>query len=242
MVTRSLFAIIMPVITALCLSACQRPNFELPKLSLTRDVPAPVEIGQGRIQKEPIPADRTVTARAGDTIYILASRYGITPQSLIADNNLQAPFEIGTGERLSVTPAREHIVKRTDSIFSISQRYAVSQYHLAELNGLEEPYQLVEGQALLIPDTHDFTVLSGSKGVNSALARPAPRANTTVAKVNQAKARVPETTAPRKNFVAPRLSSNDKFTWPVEGEIIKDFGPAAKGVHKMGLSCAWPKR
>ena len=107
---------------------------------------------------------------------------------------------------------------------------------MAELNELTEPYQLVEGQSLLIPDTHDFTVLQGSKGVNTALARPAPKPVTTVAAVNKTVSIPTPSKAPRKNFVAPAFASGDGFTWPVEGEIILDFGPAGKGVHNDGVN------
>ena len=231
------------MIGLLLLAACQKPDLslpeiELPKLSLTRDTPAPVEQGSKRINRVPIPVSRTVTAMANDTIYSIATRYGVTPQSLIVDNNLNAPFTISQGQQFSITPPREHIVKRTDSIFRISQRYAVSQYHIAELNELSEPYQLVEGQALLIPDTHDFTVLDGAKGVDTTLARPANAPQTSVAKANSTLVSVPKSTKPQKNFVAPSFGANDGFTWPVEGQIILDFGPAAKGVHNDGVNIA----
>ena len=231
------------VIGFMLLTGCQTPelslpDIELPTLSLTRETPAPVEIGAKRINRVPIPVSRVVTALENDTIYSVATRYGVTPQSLIADNDLGAPFALSQGQQLAITPPREHIVKRTDSIFSISQRYAVSQYHIAELNGLTEPYQLVEGQALLIPDTHDFTVLDGAKGVNTTLARPANAPQTSVAKANSTIVSVPKSATPQKNFVAPAFGANDGFSWPVEGEIILDFGPAAKGVHNDGVNIA----
>ena len=50
------------VIIMATLTGCQTPDFsvpdiELPKLSLTRETPAPVEIGKGRIQRVAIPVD-----------------------------------------------------------------------------------------------------------------------------------------------------------------------------------------
>ena len=43
---------------------------------------------------------------------------------------------------------------------------------------------------------------------------------------------------PRKNFVAPSFAAGDGFTWPIEGEILQDFGPAGKGVHNDGVNIA----
>ena len=230
------------VTTALmALTACQAsdfklPEIEVPKLSLTRETPAPVEVGGKRIARLPIPVNRQITVQEGDSIYALATRYQVTPQSLIEDNDLAPPYAVRAGQSLAITPQREHIVQPTDSLFTISQRYAVSQFHLAELNELSAPYSLVTGQSLLIPDTHDFSVLDGSKGVNTALARPAPKAVTTVAQANKNLADVPKKAAVRKNFVAPSFASGDSFTWPLQGEIIQDFGPIGRGIHNDGVN------
>ncbi|MGC6536459.1 MAG: peptidoglycan DD-metalloendopeptidase family protein [Candidatus Puniceispirillaceae bacterium] len=221
------------------LSACQAP--QLPKLSLTRDVPAPVEIGANRVQRESIPVNRQITVRSGDTIYTLATRYQVTPQSLIQDNNLVSPFTLNAGQILAITPRREHIVGPTDSLFIISQRYAVSQFHIAELNDLTAPYELVVGQALLVPDTHDFSVLDGSEGVKTTLVRPAPAPTTSVAVAQSNQIAAPaKSQAPRKNFVAPSFDAQDGFSWPIKGEIISDFGPAGKGVHNDGVNIKAP--
>ena len=226
------------------LSACgasdlKLPEVELPSFSLTRDVPAPANKGTQRITREAIPVNRQIIVRAGDTIYALAARYQVTPQSLIADNDLQAPYALQQGQSLKITPSREHIVRPIDSLFTISQRYAVSQYHLAEINELSAPYELTVGQALLIPDAHDFSVLDSSKGVDSAAyAKPAPQAVITeqITPTDPVKPTAPA--KEKKNFVAPAFASGDAFTWPLEGEIILDYGPAGKGIHNDGVNIA----
>ena len=225
----------------IALSACQTPDLKvpdisLPKLSLTRETPAPVETGSQRIARQTIPVNRMITVMAGDSIFSLAARYQVTPQSLIADNGLSAPYNLTDGQKLKITPPREHIVGPADSLFSISQRYAVSQYHLAELNELQEPYELVVGQALLVPDTHDFSVLDGSKGVNTQLAKPASAPSVNREIVSAVAQPAPAKPIVKKNFVAPAFGANDGFTWPVSGEIIADFGPAGKGLHNDGVN------
>ena len=43
----------------------------------------------------PVAAEtRTYTVKAGDTVYLLAKRFGLTTQQLIAMNDLEAPYEI----------------------------------------------------------------------------------------------------------------------------------------------------
>jgi murein DD-endopeptidase MepM/ murein hydrolase activator NlpD len=44
------------------------------------------------------------------------------------------------------------------------------------------------------------------------------------------------TPAVRKRFVAP--SGTGAFRWPIEGEIVTEFGPAARGVHNDGVNIA----
>ena len=79
-----------------------------------------------------------VTVGEGDSIFTLATRFQITPQSIINDNQLVPPFTIQPGEQLKLSPARYHIVVITDDLYSLSQRYAVSREQLAALNDLQE--------------------------------------------------------------------------------------------------------
>ena len=115
-----------------------------------------------------------------------------------------------------------------DSVYVISQRYAVSQYQLAQLNFLKPPFELKIGQKLQLPNSLDFSVLDvglpdGVSGTN--IAQPTP-----------IKTSVP--VAPRKRFVALSLAGNSGFTWPVQGEIITEFGPSQRGVHNDGVNIA----
>lgn len=208
------------------------PQLKTPDLSLTRKTPAPLETAPLRQGREAIPPSGEVEVRAGDTLFMLATRYQVTPGSIARANNLTAPFQLKAGQRLKIDPARVHIVQPGDSLFSLSQRYAVSQFLLAELNGLSEPYALVAGQRLQLPDSHDFSVLDAAAPRNIVLARPA-------APGQPAKAAVPARPAqPRKSYVAPKRSVTDSFDWPVAGEILADFGPAERGVHNDGIDIA----
>ena len=213
-------ALILVLLAGLPLAGCG-----VPKLSMTRDTPAPLLVAPLRQASEVIPPDGMITVREGDNVYAIAARYGVPPTSIIADNQIGPPYSIFAGQRLRVTPQRTHVVGPEDSIYSISQRYAVSQYQLAEANGLEVPFELRVGQRLILPATQDFSVLDS-----------APDASVTnVAALAPKVVEVPAN-APRKRFVAP--SGTGAFRWPVEGEIITEFGPAARGVHNDGVNIA----
>ncbi|MGB0583978.1 MAG: peptidoglycan DD-metalloendopeptidase family protein [Candidatus Puniceispirillaceae bacterium] len=205
------------------LAACQTPN-----LSLNRSTPAKLIVAPLREPFEPIPPSQMVEVRANDTLYAVATRYQVTPQSVIEANGLQPPYNLRKGQTLKLVPRRTHVVRPGDSVYVISQRYAVSQYQLAQLNFLKPPFELKIGQKLQLPNSLDFSVLDvglpdGVSGTN--IAQPAPT-----------KTSVPA--APRKRFVAPSLAGSSGFSWPVQGEIIAEFGPSQRGVHNDGVNIA----
>ena len=125
------------VMSIILLSGCKTPN-----LSLNRSEPAPVVTAPLRVAVETLPASGIITVRDNDNLYAIATRYRVTPQSIIMHNNLVAPFTLRPGQQLKLKPTRYHIVKPGDSLLIISQRYAVSQFQLVELNNLPEPYNL----------------------------------------------------------------------------------------------------
>ena len=192
-----------------------------PNLSLTRATPAPVTVAPLRQVVEAVPASGWVQVRAGDSLYDIATRYQVTPQSVIQENNLLVPYNLRVGQSLKITPPRVHVVRFGDSVNLISQRYAVSPFQLAQLNNLQAPFELAVGQRLQLPISLDFSVLDTGvpKGAGTATVAPAPT----------------KTAVPRKKFVAPQLGQG-VFSWPVEGEIITEFGPSARGVHNDGVN------
>ena len=194
-----------------------------PNLSLSRATPAPVTVAPLRQTVEAVPASGVISVRSGDSLYELAARYQVTPQSIIQENNLVAPFTLRTGQSLKIIPPRTHIVRFGDSVNLISQRYAVSPYQLAQLNNLDAPFELSVGQRLQLPMSLDFSILDTGipDGANPAVAVSVPT----------------QSNQPRKKFVAPKLRIGG-FNWPVEGEIITEFGPSARGVHNDGVNIA----
>ena len=189
----------------------------------------------------PLPPSGTIIVQAGDTLYRLATRYQVTPQSIIRDNHLDDPHAIYTGMQLKISPRRFHEVKRDDNLYSLSQRYAISQYQLAEANGLKEPYALFIGQKLILPDTLDFSILDlGGDSVNNNLPNNlannsgANSAANSVGNTAPLPKASPSPRTPPKSFATPAIGKAG-FTWPVQGEIIEEFGPVAHGIHNDGV-------
>ncbi len=218
--------IISAPLAVILLTACSTQDISS-KISFERKTPAPVEQAPLRVLSEPIPVDGKIIVRAGDDIFTIATRYKVNPLSILIDNEL-SDTSLSVGQKLLITPRRNHTVTITDTIFSISQRYAVSQFQLAQLNGLTEPYQLTAGQVLILPDSQDLSVLE-LEGLDPNAVKPQPQTAraTTVAQAAPKR--------PVKKFVAPALGSAG-FNWPLSGEVISEYGPIAKGVHNDGIN------
>ena len=219
--------LLLGVVLVTWLSACSVTEKLQKNLSITRDTPAPLEEAPLRVSVETLPPSGEITVREGDDLFTIASRYQVTPLSILMDNVL-ADTELSQGQVLVVSPRRFHVVVLSDTLYSVSQRYAVSEEQLARLNGLTEPYQLNEGQRLILPDSVDLSVLN-IEGLDSSSTLP----TTARAPTRQAS---PVATA-RKSFVAPSLGGAG-FSWPISGEVIVEYGPAGKGVHHDGVKIA----
>lgn len=92
------------------------------------------------------------TVRAGDTIWQIAQRWGIPVDTLIAANNLVAPYTIFIGQQLSMPPGVERYrVRAGDTISRIAQYYGIPQGVIIAANQLQPPYTIQIDQLLTIP-------------------------------------------------------------------------------------------
>lgn len=93
--------------------------------------------------------------KPGDTIYSIAKRYGIKPQTIIRNNGLTTPNKLVVGQTLVIMSDNlKHTVEKGDTLYSIARRYGVSLDQLKEANPqLQSPYTLTIGQVINIPVT-----------------------------------------------------------------------------------------
>jgi murein DD-endopeptidase MepM/ murein hydrolase activator NlpD len=96
-------------------------------------------------------ASGVITVRKGDTLASLAKLYRVTPDGIIAANNLSAPYSLPVGQRLMLPAPSTHKVGGNDTLYSISRMYNVPLEKMAEANNLKPPYTLAVGKVLRIP-------------------------------------------------------------------------------------------
>lgn len=117
-----------------------------------------------KISGEPITNNDVYIVKSGDTLYSIASRYGIRVSDLKSYNNLTGDIlsigqelYIPTGqvsEDLVGTDYNTYIVKLGDTLYSISKEYNTSVSDLKRINNLTSNVLSV-GQQLLVPVSED---------------------------------------------------------------------------------------
>ncbi len=104
--------------------------------------------------------------QAGENLYRIALRYGLTYDAVAAANGITNPNAIYTGQRLvipgsgsaSTAPSPQpaasgstYTVRAGDILSAIALRHGVSTWALAQLNGIRNPSLIYVGQVLRIP-------------------------------------------------------------------------------------------
>jgi LysM repeat protein len=164
----------MDAMQATLLAQTEQPqNTEPPTSTPTIEIPTATPTPEGPTETPPVVyntpttqagQETTYTVQAGDSVYSVARAHGISPDDLIARNNLQYPYYLDIGQELIIpvggsvptdgTPAsgtKEHIVQQGEWIYSIARKYEVSPDEIIALNNIPYPYTLYPGDVIKIP-------------------------------------------------------------------------------------------
>jgi len=104
------------------------------------------------VEAPPI-APTTYAVQAGDTMYSIARKHGVSVDAVLWANNLSDANTLKAGQKLVIPPStgKLHTVKDGDTIEALALTYSVSRSGIATVNGLSETVALKPGQRLLIP-------------------------------------------------------------------------------------------
>lgn len=103
----------------------------------------------------------------GDSMSLIASRFGVTLADLMAANNISDPNNLAAGARL-IIPGLEGIsgVLKTevlnygDTLHSISRRNRVPEAFVRKLNHITSPSELYAGMGVILPQQENLPPLS----------------------------------------------------------------------------------
>ncbi len=125
----------------------------------------------------PLAASSVHIVARGETLNMIARRYGVTLSALLAANNLSDPNRLLVGQRLVIPGAagapaataeppavaptaapsssaeqvRTHVVKRGEGLARIAAQYGISWQALAAFNNISNPDLIYAGMVLRIP-------------------------------------------------------------------------------------------
>jgi len=113
--------------------------------------------------------DCTHVVVAGETLYRIARRYGITVDTIVRANGITNPRLISPGQQLTIpncgttgitpgqptpTPGgatRTHLIRPGENLYRIALRYGVTMAALANANGITNVNYIRAGDTLIIP-------------------------------------------------------------------------------------------
>jgi murein DD-endopeptidase MepM/ murein hydrolase activator NlpD len=191
---------------------------------------------------------------AGDTVYTLSRRCGVSVRALIAANHLEPPYFLVVGRRLIIPGGGRYVVRSGDTLLGLAYRFHLPFRRLAAYNHKRPPYRIFVGERLRIPTSGGGRHRPAVRLAESA-PRPVPYPSS-----QRPPARAPASArrhavAPRAEF-APAMSrpiatarrqgepaasalAHPVFRWPVRGRIIDSFGPQGeRGRNNDGINIA----
>ena len=120
-----------------------------------------------------------------------------------------------------------------ESVYSVARRYGVDAYALITANNLVPPFDLYEGQRLVIPGAARPADVAGPASPETRPERPAT-GPATASPGEAVTAALPRPAAP----LAEPPQGSGGFIWPVEGNVISDFGAKGGGRYNDGINIA----
>jgi LysM repeat protein len=129
-----------PSPTPALLTELPRPLTAAPAPSSTRGSTAPRSPGDHVVQ-------------AGETVFGIASRYGVEPAEILRANGLGPDASIRVGQSLVIPRAvgTVYTVLPGDTVSSIARQFGVTTAAILQANGIDDPTALRSGTQLVIP-------------------------------------------------------------------------------------------
>lgn len=218
-------------------------------------------------ENAPPGAGGMVVVAKGETLYGIARRYQVPVRGLIEVNNLNPPYLLAIGQRLALPQGKVHTVREGESLRTIARQYGADLQTLAQANGLQPPsYPVRTGQQLLLPTSSgaasapsdpapqppspDSTRVPVASAVLEEPAAPtatptaarSPFSSPTEEKPAPSAAPIPSgKPATPVAITEPPPREDRSFSWPVEGQLLSQFGSKDKGLQNDGINIAAPR-
>lgn len=189
-------------------------------------------------------AESGYVVQPGDTLRRVSERTGAGSEAIARANAIAPPFVIRAGQRLVIPAGRFHLVRQGETGIAIARAYGVEWSRIVGANELAEPYVLRVGQRIDIPGASSGTSSRAERAAAFRLdiddiltgGEPALAADQTPARATPTPNRVLPVTA----AVSAPTRLRTGWAWPVDGRVVRRFGPGASGERLNGIKIAVP--
>ena len=142
----------------------------------------------------------------------------------------------------------EVVVASGDTLYSLSRKYSVPVNDLAVMNKLTPPFNLKVGQKIRVPNLARVSVEPTSKTTVKVVEKnqkPSVESKPVQQKSNEKKSEVKVVTKqpekkissdPSKKLPKINARSSSKFSWPVRGKILSNYGAKTNGLFNDGIN------
>lgn len=127
-----------------------------------QSAPLPTLAGLALLKPNPAASDgllpkrdiEVYQVRGGDTVSAIAASFGVTPETILWENNLSATSLLRPGQELRILPTSgvKHSVKTGENLYSIAKSYGVDLDIILDYNEIEIPEHIFAGDEIIIPN------------------------------------------------------------------------------------------
>ena len=187
--------------------------------------------------------------------YILVPMYGDTGAqraNINTDDVLKIAKPRVGAQKTTRVELTDVVVARGDTLYSLSRKYSVPVNDLAVMNNLTPPFNLSGGQKIRVPNlarvsveqvrTDDVKVAVKSTNATVQTQPQQKRDAKTIAEKVGAEKKVVATPVkkissdPTKKLPKINARSSSKFSWPVRGKILSNYGAKSSGLFNDGIN------
>ncbi|WEG11328.1 glycoside hydrolase family 18 protein [Pullulanibacillus sp. KACC 23026] len=97
---------------------------------------------------------------SGDSLYSLAQKYGVSPDSILSTNKLANPNQLVLGETLLIPTQNQYTVREGDTLYSIAKKFNLSFQALSQANPSLANRPLSPGDVVKLPPKQKQTIIT----------------------------------------------------------------------------------
>ncbi len=96
----------------------------------------------------------------GETVSVIAERFNISKETILAANDLVSANLLREGERLNIltTDGAIHRVQRGESLWDIARMYRADLDQIVEMNEISDPSRVLPAQEIIVPGTEAASI------------------------------------------------------------------------------------